>query len=169
MTVAVGSNLDLGSRPLVGASPGQAMTRFVGHAFRLRGRASRSEYWWWMLTNVVVLGLCQFLLPGLISGRTPNPNLMLGPFGSMFFANIPLFTVPETDAPGSPIAAFFLLLAGIWMLATVIPGVTVLVRRLHDSNMSGLWAILVVLPLGPLLLLAFALRRSRPDGDRFDS
>lgn len=121
-----------------------------------------------MLTNVVVLGLCQFLLPALISGRTPNPNLMFGPFGSLFFANIPLFTVPETDAPSSPIAAFFLLFAGVWILATAIPGVTVLVRRLHDSNLSGLWVIVVLLPFGTLLLLALALRRPRPAGDRFD-
>ncbi len=144
------------------------MTRFIVNALRLRGRASRSEYWWWMLTNVVVLGLCQFMLPALISGRTPNPNLSLGPFGSLMFAGIPLFTVPETDAPSSPIAALFLMLAGVWMLATVIPAVTVLVRRLHDSNLSGLWASLVIFPLGALVVLALALRRPRPDGARFD-
>lgn len=121
-----------------------------------------------MLTNVVVVGVCQFLMPTVISGRTPNPTLLLGPFGSLFYAHIPIFTVPATEAPTSLPASFFLLCAGVWMLVTLIPGVTVLVRRLHDSDMSGLWAFLGVVPFGSFLLLAFALRRSRPEGVRFD-
>ncbi|WP_221584007.1 DUF805 domain-containing protein [Microbacterium sp. G2-8] len=154
---------------LVQASPGRAFERFVSHAFRLRGRASRSEYWWWMLTNVAVLGVCQFVMPAVISGRTPNPTLHLGPFGSLFAADIRLFTVTATESPSSPLAAFFLICAGIWMVATLIPGVTVLVRRLHDSNMSGWWALLVALPIGSFLLLAFAMRGPRPEGARFDA
>ncbi len=155
--------------PLPGASLPQAMNRFVGHAFRLRGRASMSEYWWWMLVNVVVLGLSQLLIPWLISGRTPQPSLQWGPFGSLLFANIPLFTTHATDAPSSPVAAFFLLLAGVWLIVTVIPGFTVAVRRLHDSNLSGWWVLLAPLPPGAFVLLLLALRASRTEGARFDA
>lgn len=146
----------------------QAMSAFVANAFTIRGRAGRAEYWWWMLVNVVVLALTQLLIPFLLAGRTPQPTVHIGPFGSWLFANIPLFSAQATDAPGSPIAAASLLVAGLWLLATLIPGFTVAVRRLHDSNLSGLWALLALLPFGPFLLLALATRRSRPEGARFD-
>ncbi|MGB4777856.1 DUF805 domain-containing protein [Microbacterium sp.] len=154
--------------PIEGASLPRAMERFCTHAFRLRGRASRSEYWWWMLTNLVVLAVTQLALPALIEGRTPQPTLYLGPFGSWLFAPIQVFTTQPTDAPSSALAAFFLIFAGIWMLVTAVPGFTVAVRRLHDSNLSGWWALLVLVPLGPFILLLLALRGSRPEGTRFD-
>lgn len=155
--------------PWQSASMVQAIARFVGHAFRLRGRASRSEYWWWMLVNVIVLALTQLLLPSVISGRTPQPTIFVGPFGSWLFAHIELFTWHDAEAPSSPIAAFFLLFAGLWLIVTVIPGFTVAVRRLHDSNLSGWWALLALAPLGSFVLLLLAIRRSRPDGIRFDA
>ncbi|WP_162942742.1 DUF805 domain-containing protein [Cryobacterium soli] len=144
------------------------MTRFVSGAFRLRGRASRSEYWWWMIVNVVVLALAQLVLPALISGRTPQPTLLVGPFGSWLFATIELINWNQTDAPSSPAAAFFLILAGLWLILTVIPGFTVAVRRFHDSNLSGWWGLLVLVPIGSYVLLLLAARRSRLEGMRFD-
>jgi uncharacterized membrane protein YhaH (DUF805 family) len=46
-----------------GASLSQAMSRFVSGAFRLRGRANRSEYWRWMLVNFVVVTIAQLIVP----------------------------------------------------------------------------------------------------------
>ena len=155
--------------PVLGASLPQALGRFLSGAFRLRGRASRSEYWWWMVVNVVVLAIAQLLAPALISGRTPQPTLLVGPFGSWLFANVELINVAQTDAPSSPFAAFFLLVAWLWLVVTVIPGFTVAVRRLHDSNLSGWWALLALVPLGSIVLLLLAARRSRPEGARFDA
>jgi uncharacterized membrane protein YhaH (DUF805 family) len=159
--------MDTTSMP--GASLPQAMVRFVGCAFHLRGRASRSEYWWWMVVNVVVLAIAQLLAPALISGRTPQPTLLLGPFGSWLFANVQLFNGHQTDAPSSPIAAFFLVFAGTWLIVTLIPGFTVAVRRLHDSNLSGWWVLLALVPPGSFVLLLLAARGSRPEGARFDT
>jgi uncharacterized membrane protein YhaH (DUF805 family) len=144
------------------------MGRFMAGTFRLRGRASRSEYWWWMLANVIVLGTTQLLIPALVSGKTPQPTLLVGPFGSWLFANIELLSLPGTEAPSSPLASIFLLFAGLWIIITVVPGFTVAVRRLHDSNMSGLWALLALVPIGTFVLLLLAARRSRPEGARFD-
>lgn len=167
MTYTGGASTD--TTPAPGASLPQAMSRFVSGAFSLRGRASRSEYWWWMLVNVVVLAIAQLLIPTLISGRTPQPTLLLGPFGSWLFANIELFNWHQTDAPSSPVAAFFLLFAGLWLILTAIPGFTVAARRLHDSNLSGWWVLLALVPPGPFILLLLAARRSRPEGARFDA
>lgn len=121
-----------------------------------------------MLVNVVVLAFAQLLVPALISGRTPQPTLLMAPFGSWLFANIELINWTQTDAPSSPVAAFFLLFAGLWLIVTVIPGFTVAVRRLHDSNLSAWWVLLVLVPIGSFVLLLLATRRSRPEGARFD-
>lgn len=121
-----------------------------------------------MLINLIVVGLAQLLIPWLISGRTPQSTLPWGPFGSWLFANIDLITLYPTHAPSSPFAAFFLIFAGIWLLVTVVPGFTVAVRRLHDSNLSGWWVLLAFLPPGAFILLLLATRRSRPAGERFD-
>ena len=122
-----------------------------------------------MLVNVVLLASTQLLIPALISGRTPQPALQVGPFGSWLFANIELFNAHPTDAPSSPLAAFSLLFAGFWLIATLIPGFSVAVRRLHDSNLSGWWVLLACIPPGPFILLLLAVRRSRLEGARFDA
>ena len=155
--------------PMLGSSLPQAMGRFAGRAFQLRGRASRSEYWWWMLVNVVVLATTQLLIPALLWGRTPQPTLFVGPFGSALFANVELFNLQLTDAPGSPFAAFSLLIAGLWLIVTIVPGFTVAVRRLHDSNLSGWWVLLAIVPPGPFVLILLATRRPRAEGARFDT
>ncbi|NJC23685.1 uncharacterized membrane protein YhaH (DUF805 family) [Arthrobacter pigmenti] len=122
-----------------------------------------------MLVNVVVLATTQLLVPALISGRTPQPTLLLGPFGSGIFANIELFNWHPTEAPGSPLAAFSLLVAGLWLIVTIIPGFTIAARRLHDSNLSAWWVLLALIPPGSFVLLLLAIRRSRAEGARFDT
>ncbi|GGF04900.1 DUF805 domain-containing protein [Mycetocola zhadangensis] len=161
--------IDTGVAPIRRATVLQAMAAFVSGAFRLRGRASRSEYWWWMLANIIVLSTTQLLVPVIISGGTPEPTLRIGPFGSWFFANLELFNWHPTDAPTSPVAALSLAFAGCWLVLTVIPGFAVAVRRLHDSNLAGWWALLVFNPLGSWILLLFALRGPRAEGARFDA
>ena len=147
----------------------QAMGRFASGAFRLRGRASRSEYWWWMLVNVLVLAVTLLVIPALISGRAAQQTLPVGPFGSWLFADIDLFSTSSAQVPSAPLPAFSLMCAEVWRFVTIIPGFTIAVRRLHDSNLSGGWALLAFIPPGPFVLLLLATRRSRPEGARFDS
>lgn len=60
------------------------------------------------------------------------------------------------------------LLSGIFSLAVLIPSLAVLVRRLHDTDRSGWWALLLLLPIiGGLILLIFALLDSTPGQNRF--
>lgn len=43
-----------------------------------------------------------------------------------------------------------------YMLAVFLPGLAVGVRRLHDTNRSGWWILISVLPLiGPIVMLVF--------------
>jgi uncharacterized membrane protein YhaH (DUF805 family) len=47
-------------------------------------------------------------------------------------------------------------LRGIFILATLIPGLAVTVRRLHDTNRSGWWVLIALVPLvGGIVLLVW--------------
>ncbi len=81
------------------------------------GRASRSEFWWFMLFNWLVLAV----LTGLLG------------IGYSLFENQLLVLIF-----GAPVVLFF--------LGTLIPSLAVNVRRFHDRNISGwVWLGMVVL------------------------
>lgn len=45
------------------------------------------------------------------------------------------------------------LLGELWGLVTLLPGVAVAARRLHDTDRSGFWLFLILLPLIGLIVL----------------
>ena len=60
------------------------------------------------------------------------------------------------------------LLGGLYILATLIPCLAVMVRRLHDRNRSGWWVLIGLIPvLGDIVLLVLACLDSQPGGNRF--
>ena len=59
-------------------------------------------------------------------------------------------------------------LSGVYTLLIVIPGLAVTIRRLHDTDRSGWWWLISLIPLiGPLILLVFLVGASDPDENRF--
>ena len=49
----------------------------------------------------------------------------------------------------------------IWALATFIPGLALLIRRLHDTGKSGWYILITLIPLvGPILMLVQVLKDS---------
>ncbi|MGZ0654440.1 DUF805 domain-containing protein [Coraliomargarita sp. W4R72] len=55
--------------------------------------------------------------------------------------------------------------AGVYGVLVAIPGWAVTVRRLHDTNRSGWWWLLMLLPaIGPLILLLFTVQEGT-DGE----
>lgn len=48
-------------KPLRGASFGQAISRFFKNYATFSGRASRSEYWWMVLFNLIIIAVCAAL------------------------------------------------------------------------------------------------------------
>ena len=60
------------------------------------------------------------------------------------------------------------LLSGIYSLAVLVPSFAVLARRLHDTDRSGWWILIGIVPLvGGLVLLIFALFEGDPGENRF--
>ena len=99
------------------------------------GRASRPEYWFFVLFSTLTFFALQLLSSVL---------------GIQFF----LYDV----MPVYPIAS-------AWQIGTLIPGIAVGIRRLHDINRSGFWMLFFLLPfIGWLILFIFALLKGT-DGE----
>lgn len=60
------------------------------------------------------------------------------------------------------------LLGGIYTLAVLIPGIAVSVRRLHDTERSGWWLLIGLVPLiGAIVLLVFMVQDSKPGQNQY--
>ena len=137
------------SAPLYDASFGQAISRFFKKYATFSCRASRSEFWWWFLFNLIVSGVLYGIAAiGGASGATVSENGMMVPGPGFAVAVIPY---------------------GLWALATIIPWLALAWRRLHDTNRSGAWYFIGFIPfVGGIILLVFFLLDSDPAGARFD-
>ena len=158
--------VDVRDAPLPGAGIGRSLMRFSEHAFRIRGRASRCEYWWWMLVHASVIVMLFGVIPAVFGVANQQVSVSLaGPFAPIQLAEWSSSSPDEPIPAPVAIAAFVGLL---WGVATLIPSVTVAVRRLHDANFSGFWLLIAGLPFGPFVLILMLARASRGDGERFD-
>ncbi len=60
------------------------------------------------------------------------------------------------------------LLSGIYSLAVLIPSIAVSVRRLHDTNHSGWWLLIDLIPfVGAIIILVFLIRDSQPGENQY--
>lgn len=56
----------------------------------------------------------------------------------------------------------------LYTLAILVPSLAVSVRRLHDTNRSGWWLFIIVIPIiGVIVLFVFALQASQNEGSRY--
>ncbi len=58
-------------------------------------------------------------------------------------------------------------LGGIYMLAVLLPSIAVGIRRLHDTDRSGWWLLLGLIPLAGLVLLVFFVLDSTPGENQY--
>ena len=101
-----------------------------------QGRARRAEYWYFALCNII------FIVPLYILGMVgaANDSVALSALGFGLY--------------------------GIYALGVLVPSLAVAVRRLHDTNRSGWYYFIGVIPLvGGILLLVWFFT----DGDRFQN
>lgn len=121
---------------------GMALKAFWSNYRNFKGRARRSEYWFIQLFLVVTnLGAAVIDL-ALMDGDVDR-----------FIAN-----------GGGGIVGL------IWILATIVPALAVLIRRLHDTNRSGWWALIGFVPvIGTIVILFFTASDSDQGENRFGS
>lgn len=119
---------------------GTALKAFWSNYRNFKGRARRSEYWFIQL----------FLVATNLAAAVIDLALMDGDF-DRFIAN-----------GGGGIVGL------IWILATIVPALAVLIRRLHDTNRSGWWALIGFVPLiGTIVILVFTVKDSDQGENRF--
>jgi uncharacterized membrane protein YhaH (DUF805 family) len=81
---------------------------------------------------------------------------------SIFLALIDSFTGTISEEAGLG------LLSGIYALAVLIPGLSVTVRRLHDTDRSGWWILIGLIPvIGGIALLVFMVLDSTPGDNQY--
>lgn len=54
-----------------------------------------------------------------------------------------------------------IVLVGYW-LALIVPTIALVIRRLHDSNKSGWWILIGLIPFGGIVLLVFYILEGTP-------
>ena len=58
----------------------------------------------------------------------------------------------------------------IWMLGTIVPIISAIVRRLHDTNRSGWWYWIALVPIvGPILLIVWAATKGTDGENNYGS
>lgn len=107
-----------------------------------QGRSRRMEFWMWVLFTIIVA-----IVLGFIDGML---GFRLGPSSSTYYAS--------GGAAGFSTFSSMGILGIIWSLATLVPNIAVAVRRLHDTNRTGWWLLLPVIPyvIGLFIMLGAA-------------
>ncbi len=117
---------------------GKSVRSVYGNYATFGGRASRSEYWWFQLFLVLVVVAWVVLVVFVASARLYSVSAILG------FAILLLY------------------------LASIIPSFALICRRLHDSDHSGWWFWITLIPyVGALILLVFMLLPSTPGYNKY--
>jgi len=138
------------SAPLYGATFGQAISRFFKKYATFSGRASRSEFWWFFLFNFIVAGVLNGIAAAAgAAGATFSDLGVYQPGPAYWLVAIPYW---------------------LWLLATFVPWLALSWRRLHDTNKSGGFWFLGLIPfVGPIIVLVLMALDSDPAGARFDA
>jgi uncharacterized membrane protein YhaH (DUF805 family) len=132
---------------------GQSVKHVFSNYATFRGRASRSEFWWFYLFMIIANAI--LAIPYYIGLAQSS-------------AKVDPVTGEITEASLSGLAIFGLVLLGIWALATIIPIISVSVRRLHDGNRTGWWWWLNLLCfIGPIIVLIFYILPGTPGPNRY--
>jgi uncharacterized membrane protein YhaH (DUF805 family) len=108
------------------------------------GRARRTEYWMFTLFHVI------FAL------------------GAMAIDNALGITFHFTGRDGAPMPIFYGYIYLLYVLALIIPGLAVSVRRLHDVGKSGWMLLIGLIPLiGTIWLLVLFCTDSKPGANKW--
>lgn len=113
--------------PVVKMNSIQAVKLFFQNYANFNGRATRSEYWWVFLFNMLVSAAAGvFTLISIITGV--EAFSLIG--GALF---------------------------GLYTLATIIPRLSLLVRRMHDVGKDGAYLLMYLIPFAGFIIIFVSL------------
>lgn len=123
----------------------QSVISALKNYFNFSGRASRGDYWWYVLGYVIVSVILAFVDSAVFGGGQT--------------------TMDTTDGVNASYNAGPL--AAIWIIGNIIPLISIAVRRLHDSDRSGWFYLLVLIPLVNIYLLYLMIIKGTAGANRF--
>jgi uncharacterized membrane protein YhaH (DUF805 family) len=133
-----------GARP--GVSMIDATVLWLKNWNNFSGRASRSEYWWVRIAQLVLQVLWLAFFIGVLKMKASSP----------------------TDDVMNLLVTVVLLVTCVATLVLSVPTLSLTVRRLHDTDHSGWYYLIQFLPFGSWLLFRALRQASDPAGFRFD-
>ncbi|WP_313440433.1 DUF805 domain-containing protein [Stenotrophomonas sp.] len=101
------------------------------------GRAGRSEYWWFQLFCFLVM------------------------------ASLNVLQIVAASQSWSMVGMVFAGVGMLFSLAVLVPALAATVRRLHDTDRSGWWLLLMFVPFVGLVVLVYTVLPGTPDNNRF--
>lgn len=121
--------------------------------FQFSGRATRSEFWYFVLFSMILSFTIAFI------------GQMLG---ILYMVSFDMPSVSETGEISNIVQNIPInILQMVFGLLMFFPSLAVGVRRLHDIGKSGWWYLIVLIPfIGILVLLAFFVMGSQ-EGDNY--
>ncbi len=94
-----------------------------------RDRASRGEFWWFVLANILI-----GIVLGYVDTAVFGPSLVVSETGFAY----------QTGVFGS-----------LWSLIVLIPNLALGARRLHDIDKSGWWQLIALTVVGIIVLIVW--------------
>ena len=86
----------------------------------------------------------------------------------VLFTSIIYMAAATVDATVATVTgAVMPVFTGLAILTLLLPGLAVVVRRLHDTDHSGLWYLVSLIPFGALVLLVMVCQASTSGANRF--
>lgn len=120
---------------------GEAISTCFRKYATFRGRARRSEFWYYYLFIVIINAVL-----GSIFGAAAGAS-----FANNCYAND---TGIRCDASGlNTFGTIMLIVLIVWSLFIILPTISVQVRRLHDGDRSGGWWWIGLIPIAGIIIL----------------
>lgn len=131
-------------------SLGDAVTATYKSYADFLGKASRSEYWLFVLYVAIVTTIATLLAIGIAIFGSVGAILLGADLGAEAAA----------DGLSASLIFLFILLGAytLWALATLIPWISSTVRRVRDTGLSGLFVLVILIPgIGNIILFVLTL------------
>ncbi|MBO9705366.1 MAG: DUF805 domain-containing protein [Arthrobacter sp.] len=149
-------------RPSVGFS--QAIKMGFANYANFKGRASRSEFWFWYLFQALVAGIPVAIGYGLLIGGIVSQSAVSS---STYDGYTSSSDVTFTGA--MVFGTILLIIGGLIALALLVPFIAVAWRRLHDAGFPGPMFFLSFIPyVGGIILIVLCAMPAKPEGMKYE-